>query len=109
MAEFCPPSIILMLLAFLVRILDGCRGERGAEGFADEPPVYSGMRLGEPERSQAIRCIGRLDMKVRIGCHTFRATGIAADLEAGGTLENSRAMAAAHASPHDKALRSNWR
>jgi site-specific recombinase XerD len=33
-------------------------------------------------------------MNVRIGCHTFRATGIRAYLEAGGTLENARAMAA---------------
>jgi hypothetical protein len=27
---------------------------------------------------------------VGIGCHTFRATGITAYLEAGGTLENAR-------------------
>jgi hypothetical protein len=33
-------------------------------------------------------------MKVKIGCHTFRATGITAYLEAGGTLENAQAMAA---------------
>jgi site-specific recombinase XerD len=33
-------------------------------------------------------------MNVRIGCHTFRATGIRAYLEAGGTLEDARAMAA---------------
>ena len=32
-----------------------------------------------------------------IGCHTFRATGITAYLEGGGTLENAQAMAA-HAS-----------
>jgi integrase/recombinase XerD len=31
---------------------------------------------------------------VRIGCLTFRATGITAYLEAGGTLENAQAMAA---------------
>jgi integrase len=35
---------------------------------------------------------------VRIGCHTFRATGITAYLEGGGTLENAQAMAA-HESP----------
>jgi len=28
-----------------------------------------------------------LGTRVQIGCHTFRATGIAAYLEAGGTLE----------------------
>ena len=31
------------------------------------------------------RRVARLGMKVRIGCHTFRATGITAYLEAGGT------------------------
>jgi integrase/recombinase XerD len=31
---------------------------------------------------------------VRIGCLTFRATGITAYLETGGTLENAQAMAA---------------
>jgi integrase len=35
----------------------------------------------------------------KIGCHTFRATGITAYLEAGGTLENAQTMAA-----HDEAL-----
>jgi integrase/recombinase XerD len=35
-----------------------------------------------------------LRTRVRIGCHTFRATGITAYLEAGGTLENAQAMAA---------------
>jgi hypothetical protein len=39
-----------------------------------------------------------LGMKGRIGCHTFRATGITAYLGAGGTLENAQAMAA-HESP----------
>jgi hypothetical protein len=37
-------------------------------------------------------------MKVRVSCHTFRATGIAAYLEAGGTLEN------AHESPRTTKL-----
>ena len=35
-----------------------------------------------------------LGTRVRIGYHTFRATGITAYLEAGGTLENAQAMAA---------------
>ena len=39
----------------------------------------------------------------RIGCHTFRATGITAYLEAGGTLENAQAMAA-HESPRTTKL-----
>jgi hypothetical protein len=33
-----------------------------------------------------------LGTRVRIGCHTFRATGITAYSEAGGTLENAQAM-----------------
>jgi integrase len=37
-------------------------------------------------------------LKAKIGCHTFRATGNTAYLEAGGTLENVQAMAA-HESP----------
>jgi len=41
--------------------------------------------------------------KVRINCHTFRATGITAYLEAGGTLENAQAMAA-HESPRTTKL-----
>jgi integrase/recombinase XerD len=31
---------------------------------------------------------------VKIGCHTFRATGTTAYLEAGASLENAQAMAA---------------
>jgi len=42
-------------------------------------------------------------MRVKIGCHTFRATGITAYLEAGGTLENAQAMAA-HKSPRTTKL-----
>jgi site-specific recombinase XerD len=44
-----------------------------------------------------------LGKKVRIGCHTFRATGITAYLEAGGTLENAQRMAA-HESPRTTKL-----
>jgi len=41
--------------------------------------------------------------KIKLGCHVFRATGITAYLEAGGTLENAQAMAA-HASPRTTKL-----
>jgi integrase len=41
--------------------------------------------------------------QAKIGCHTFRATGITAYLEAGGTLENAQAMAA-HESPRTTKL-----
>lgn len=39
-----------------------------------------------------------MGLQVRINCHTFRATGITAYMDTGGTLENAQAMAA-HASP----------
>ena len=41
--------------------------------------------------------------KVKLGCHTFRATGLTAYLEAGGTLEHAQAMAA-HESPRTTKL-----
>ena len=41
--------------------------------------------------------------KAKIGCHTYRAIGITAYLEAGGTLENAQAMAA-HESPRTTKL-----
>ncbi|MGO9719263.1 MAG: tyrosine-type recombinase/integrase [Methylocella sp.] len=44
-----------------------------------------------------------LGFRVKIGYHTFRATGITAYLEAGGTLENAQAMAA-HESPRTTKL-----
>jgi integrase len=44
-----------------------------------------------------------LGARVRIGSHAFRATGITAYLEAGGTLENAQAMAA-HESPRTTKL-----
>jgi integrase/recombinase XerD len=49
------------------------------------------------------RRAAELCMKVKIGCHTFRATGITAYLEAGGTLENAQLMAA-HESPRTTKL-----
>jgi site-specific recombinase XerD len=42
-------------------------------------------------------------LKINVGCHTFRATGITAYLEAGGSLENAQAMAA-HESPRTTKL-----
>ena len=65
-------------------------------------------------RIDAYRMIRRraadLGTRSKIGCHTFRATGITAYLEAGGTLENAQAMAA-HESPrttklYDRAMKS---
>jgi integrase len=42
-------------------------------------------------------------LKGKLGCHVFRATGITAYLEAGGTLENAQAIAA-HESPRTTKL-----
>ena len=68
----------------------------------------TGMLTDKPmNRVDAWRMIQRraadLGFKVKIGCHTFRATGITAYLEAGGTLENAQAMAA-HESPRTTKL-----
>jgi site-specific recombinase XerD len=48
-------------------------------------------------------------MRIRVGCHTFRATGITAYLEAGGTLENRPSHGRARKPAHDQALRSDRR
>jgi integrase/recombinase XerD len=87
-----------------------------AAGIGNEPksPLFRSARgrTGEltgqaMHRVDAWRMIQRraaeLGLKVRIGCHTFRATGITACLEAGGTLENAQAMAA-HESPRTTKL-----
>lgn len=58
-------------------------------------------------RIDAYRMIQRraaaMGLKLRINCHTFRATGITAYMEAGGTLENAQLMAA-HESPRTTKL-----
>ena len=69
---------------------------------------HTGELTGKPmNRVDAYRMIQRraddLGLRIRIGCHTFRATGITAYLEAGGTLENAQAMAA-HESPRTTKL-----
>jgi integrase len=45
------------------------------------------------ERLKQRRAAG-VSLQAKIGCHTFRATGIITYLEAGGTLKNAQAMAA---------------
>ncbi len=59
------------------------------------------------DRVDAYRMIRRralaAGLKPVIGCHTFRATGITAYLEAGGTLEKAQVMAA-HESPRTTKL-----
>jgi site-specific recombinase XerD len=59
------------------------------------------------DQSDAWRMVRRravaAGIKAPIGCHTFRATGITAYLENGGTLEHAQAMAA-HESPRTTKL-----
>jgi integrase/recombinase XerD len=87
-----------------------------AAGIRDEgkSPLFRSAigRTGEltakpMNRLDAYRMIQRraaeLGMQIKVGCHTFRATGITAYLEAGGTLENAQAMAA-HESPRTTKL-----
>jgi site-specific recombinase XerD len=74
------------------------RSAAGRTGTLTEKPM---------NRVDAWRMIQRraegLGFRVKIGCHTFRATGITAYLEAGGTLEKAQAMAA-HESPRTTKL-----
>jgi site-specific recombinase XerD len=68
----------------------------------------TGVLTDKPmNRVDAYRMIRRrtaeAGFKVKLGCHVFRATGITAYLEAGGTLENAQAMAA-HESPRTTKL-----
>ena len=80
------------------------RSAAGRTGTLTEKPM---------NRVDAWRMIQRraaeLGMRVKIGCHTFRATGITAYLEAGGTLENAQADGRARKPAHDQALRSHGR
>jgi site-specific recombinase XerD len=101
-------------------------GHRKLEAFIDEYLAAAGIRddgkgplfrtargrtgalTGEPmHRIDAYRMIRRraaeAGFKQKLGCHVFRATGITAYLEAGGTLENAQAMAA-HESPRTTKL-----
>ena len=68
----------------------------------------TGVLTDKPmNRVDAYRMIRRrtaeAGFKLKLGCHVFRATGITAYLEAGGTLENAQAMAA-HESPRTTKL-----
>jgi site-specific recombinase XerD len=74
------------------------RSAAGRTGTLTEKPM---------NRVDAWRMIQRraegLGFRVKIGCHTFRATGITAYLDSGGTLENAQTMAA-HESPRTTKL-----
>ena len=66
-------------------------------------------RLGDAaiSRNDALRMVKRrakaVGLSAKICCHTFRATGITAYLENGGTIENAQAIAA-HESPRTTKL-----
>ena len=70
----------------------------GKTGMLTDKPMnwIDGYRMVRRRTAEA-------GFKVKLGCHVFRATGITAYLEAGGTLENAQAMAA-HESPRTTKL-----
>jgi integrase/recombinase XerD len=97
------------LEAYLDAYIDaaGIRGDGKSPLFRSAVGRTGTLTSTVMDRVDAWRMVQRraadLGMKGRIGCHTFRATGITAYLEAGGTLENAQAMAA-HESPRTTKL-----
>jgi integrase/recombinase XerD len=97
------------LEAYLDAYIDaaGIREEKKTPLFRSAAGRTGALTATVMNRVDAWRMVQRraeaLGMKIRIGCHTFRATGITAYLEAGGTLENAQAMAA-HESPRTTKL-----
>jgi site-specific recombinase XerC len=98
-----------MLEAFIDEYLDAADYRQRLQ-VASLPSGYGPGEHLKPARDEPVRRLpygptpsveGRLP--VLIGCHTFRATGIAAYLEAGGSTENAQAMAA-HESPRTTKL-----
>ncbi len=97
------------LEAYLDAYIDaaGIREDRKGPLFRSAAGRTGALTAAPMNRVDAWRMIQRraagLGMNIRIGCHTFRATGITAYLEAGGSLENAQAMAA-HESPRTTKL-----
>ena len=69
------------------------RSVRGKSRRAHDQPAPPGQRPGDDKAAGR-----RRGLSERICCHTFRATGITAYLEAGGTIEKAQQIAA-HESP----------
>jgi integrase len=94
---------------FLDEYLDaaGLRGDGKGPLFRCAAGKCSTLTATAMTRVDAYRMIRRrtaeAGFKNRLGCHVFRATGITAYLERGGTLENAQAMAA-HESPRTTKL-----
>jgi site-specific recombinase XerD len=74
------------------------RSAAGRTGILTDRPMH---RINAYEMVR--RRTAEAGLKEKLGCHVFRATGITAYLEAGGTLENAQAMAA-HESPRTTKL-----
>jgi integrase/recombinase XerD len=74
------------------------RSAAGRTGMLTERPMHRIDVYGMVRRR-----IAEAGFERKLGCHVFRATGITAHLEAGGTLENAQAMAA-HESPRTTKL-----
>jgi len=93
-----------MLEAYLDAYLDAAGIRDSGKSLLFRSAVWHSGMLTEKavHRIDAYRMIQRraaaMGLKVRINCHTFRATGITAYMDAGGTLENAQCMAA-HESP----------
>jgi site-specific recombinase XerD len=74
------------------------RSAAGRTGMLTDRPMHRVDAYEMVRRRTAVA-----GFKGKLGCHVFRATGITAYLEAGGTLENAQAMAA-HESPRTTKL-----
>ena len=98
----------------LEQFLDEYLAAAGIRDGRQHPPLplddrqdraVDGKRLwtGSTPNSMIRRRTAEAGFKIKLGCHVFRATGITAYLEAGGTLEKAQAMAA-HESPRTTKL-----
>ena len=93
-----------------------------AAGIADQPkgsplphhrPHDRTLTSSRLHRTDALRMIKRrakaAGLPASTCCHTFRATGITAYLQNGGTIENAQQIAGARVSAHHQALRPDER
>lgn len=85
----------------------GIAGEKNSPLFRTAHGRTRQLTKNPMSRFDAYRMIRRraeeAGIKAAIGCHTFRATGITAYLENGGTIEHAQAIAA-HESPRTTKL-----
>ena len=85
----------------------GLRGQGKAPLFRSAVWHSGNLTADAMHRVDAYRMVRRRTAAAgftqKLGCHTFRATGITAYLDGGGSLENAQAMAA-HESPRTTKL-----